>query len=175
MLSYLILLLSFLLVSMLLLWQWSNIHSLFLGAPAISSPKHDLWKELADPNKSILDLGCGNGSLCLRMAPFFQQVYGVEYSIFYFLIARFRTVKNKNIQIIYGNFFKLNWPKTELIHCYLLPGLLNSLAPKLLAARQAGVTVVSYAFKISDWSVDRVINREKQKLYIYASLANTDK
>src|SRR5688500_13589 len=103
---YLVLIGYFIVLVLLLLWQWSNIYSVIIGAPAISSPKHDFLTQFADKDKTFLDLGCGVGSMCLRAAPHFKHVYGIELSPMYYLVSKWRTKKRKNITIIYGNFLK---------------------------------------------------------------------
>lgn len=148
----------------LLVWQVSNLVSVVLGAPAVSSPKHDLLSEFADKDKTFLDLGCAGGKVVIAAAPLFKHVYGVEASPFYYLLAKWRTRKLKNVTVIYGNFFTLNWPNVDIIYCYLLPPLLEKLQPKLKASN---ATVLSFGFCIKEWAPKQTINKNSQKLFVY--------
>ncbi len=148
----------------LLIWLSSNLFSATLGAPAITSPHHDFWPELAKRGSSILDLGCGNGSSCIAAAPYFKEVYGIEYSPFYYIVARLRTARHKNITIIYGSFWKVTWPKADLIYCYLLPDLLGKMK-KLL--RNYERPIASLAFPIPDWQPTETLQEGSLKLRLY--------
>lgn len=162
---YLVIAVYLIVVAVLLLWQFSNLYSAKLGAPAISSPRHELWKEFSSPNKTFLDLGCGVGSVLLRVSPHFKHVYGIEYSPWYYLVSKLRTRKRANITVCYGNFFTLEWPPVDYIYCYLLPGVLEHLKPRLAKSR---ATVLSYAFPIPGWPAKRVVKQDKRTLYVYS-------
>lgn len=168
MLTYIMLIVLSLFVLILLFWQISNIRSIMLGAPAISSPKNDLWKSLADRRRTILDLGCGNGSLALCLAPYFKHVYGIEYSPFYYIVAKLRTAGVRNITIYYGDLKTLPWPPVNFIYCYLLPDFIRTLEPRLQEARDKGSVIVSFGFPVSKWKPSKInMNRQKQRLFIY--------
>lgn len=164
MLAFLPLLPLIILVLVLVFWQYSNIKSILLGAPAITSPSHRLLEQVARSPQTWLDLGCGNGSVCLRLAPLVKQVYGIEYSPFYYAVARWRTRRLANVTIIYGNIMTDDWPRADVIHCYLLPTLLKRLTTRL---KQAGATVVCLAFPIPGWQPSRQLTGDSQQLYVY--------
>lgn len=151
-------------VLILLFWQISNVLSALYGAPAVSSPQHEFLKQLADRKKTLLDLGCGNGSLCIKASPYFNQVYGIEFSPFYYLLAKVRTSRYPNITIMYGNFFTENWPEVDYIYCYLLPKLLGKLQSKL---EQSQAAILSYGFAIPTWKPNRILIMDNKKLFIY--------
>ncbi len=143
----------------------SNVISMALGAPAVSSPRHELWKKFAGDDKTLLDLGCGMGNICVQAAPYFRQVYGIEYSPWYYFVSRLRTRHLKNVTIMYGNFQHMKWPQTDYIYCYLFPELLTRLLPKL---KKSGATVLSLSFPIKDIEPTEVVDNGKKKLYVYA-------
>jgi SAM-dependent methyltransferase len=153
---------SFMLTLLFLLF--SNIFSHLIGAPAISSPPHQLWKEFADPEKSFLDLGCGRGLVCQAAAPHFKHVYGIEYSPWYYLASRWQTRQLKNVTIIYGNILTAPWPPTDYIYCYLLPGFLKKI--KILL-KQSQARLLSLSFQVEGWQPKQVIEGNGKKLYVY--------
>lgn len=161
---YLILTLLLILALFLLFWQISNFISIGLGAPAVSSPKHQLWQRFAGPQATFLDLGCGIGSVVLAAAPHFKHVYGMEYSPFFYIVSRFRTRRHKNITILYGNILTADWPKTTAIYCYLMPALLEKLTPRF---QSQSATVLSLAFPIPGLTPHQTIQERRPALYIY--------
>jgi SAM-dependent methyltransferase len=156
-------------VLLLLFWQVSNFLSMWLGAPAISSPKIDLWRGFAHKEKTFLDLGCGLGSVCLRSAPHFKHVYGIEFSPWYYLLARLRTRRIENVTIIYGNFFIVDWPKTDYVYCYLLPELLVKMKSKLA---WSNATILCQSFPIKGWQPIETLEKGDRKLFVYEPSQN---
>lgn len=164
MLAILILVAYAMIVVALVAWQISNLLSAWYGAPPISSPRHELWRDYADADKTFLDLGCGSGTLCLRAAPHFRHVYGMERSPFYYVVSWLRSWRYKNITIIYGNMLTRPWPVTDYIYCYLMPELLGQLRPKL---QQSKAVILSYAFPIPQLKPSKVIKQQGKQLFVY--------
>lgn len=154
------------------LWAVSSAVSVFLGAPAISSPVHDGWKTFADKEKTFLDLGSGSGLVCFRAAPYFKHVYGIEGSPFYYIVSRWRTRKLKNVTIIFGNFMWRSWPKTDYIYCYLLDKPLRQLKTKLSLSP---ATVMTMSFAIDGWQADQEIKDNHRTLHVYRPLSRLGK
>lgn len=153
----------------LLIWQFSNLYSLWLGAPAVSSPAHRLWLQLATKDQVWLDLGCGSGSFCLAAAPYVQHIYGLERSPFYYWLSRWRTRHVTNITILQMDMHRGAWPRADVIYCYLYPDLLGRLDERL---RQVPSLVLSYAFPIPGRRAKRIIepspgSGRSASLYVY--------
>lgn len=166
---YLLLLFTTLFVLGLVVWQISNIVSMVLGAPAISSPHHDFWQMLIERDsalseKSIIDLGCGAGSACIAMSPHFFRVYGMEASPFYYVLAKWRTRKYKNVTIIFGNILTAEWPKTEYVYCYLLSPVMEKLLPRFTKEKRI---VLSLTFKVPGKEPKKTYWQDDKKLHLY--------
>ncbi len=159
---------AFIALLLSLLIAISNIISMALGAPAVSSPRHELWKKFAANDKTLLDLGCGMGNICVAAAPYFRHVYGIEYSPWYYLVSRLRTRHLKNVSIIHGNFFTTKWPQTDYIYAYLFPDLLTKLYPRL---KESQAIVLSLSFPINAVKADKVVDNGKKKMYIYRPIS----
>lgn len=56
--------------------------------PAAFDRKTDITKALIEPGHTVLDIGCGTGSFCLRLASTGAQVHGLDLSMEMVRIAR---------------------------------------------------------------------------------------
>lgn len=102
--------------------------------------------------------------MCVRLAPHVKQVYGIEYSPFYYWVARWRTRRLRNVTIIYGDFFAENWPKSDVIYCYLLPVMLERLRDRL---EKSPAILACLSFPVPDRKPDQVLTEAGYRLYIY--------
>lgn len=150
--------------ALLCFWMAGNIISVLLGAPALSSPSSDGWKKYADKHKTFLDLGSGSGEMCLRAAPYFKHVYGIEGSPWYYLLSRYKCRKEENITILFGDFYRLKWPRVDYIYCYLMDSPVKRLKPFL---ERSGAIVLSLSFSIEDWKEIERIKKDNRTLYVY--------
>lgn len=141
----------------------NTIASLY-GAPPLSSPRNLGWQKFADPNKTFLDLGCGSGEVLLRAAPHFKHVYGIEASPLHYYISKWRTRKQTNISVIFGNFFTNQWPEVDYIYCYLLDRPMERLRSRFATS---GATILSLCFPIPKWEIDETIVEADRSLYVY--------
>ena len=164
----------FLIVGLVLLfWQLSSFISLVAGAPYLTSPltKKD-WPKLIEEVKNIskpskkdsstfLDLGSGDGTICLYASNYFDYVYGIEISPFNYLLSHWRTRKHKNIKIIFGNILQVEWPKVDLIYCYLLPKFLKKIQPLLIKSK-ADIICLDFEIQIKDGENRKLLQRVRQ-------------
>lgn len=155
----------------LLFWQLSTIISVLLGAPAVSSPKSEGWINLADKRKTVIDLGCGAGTVLIRMSPHFKHVYGMEGSPWFYFVSRWRTRNLNNVTVIFGNFFYTAWPKTDFVYCYLLTHMVTKLKPLF---KTTDATIMSLSFPIDGWQPSRTVKDNHRTLYIYENAAKHD-
>lgn len=146
-------------------WLYSNIKSMALGAPAISSPLLSKLNVLAKSDQTWLDLGCGNGSMMKRLAKQVKHVYGIEYSPFYYLFSRWRTGKDRNTTVLYGDLRICRWPKVDVIYCYLLPEIMLRLEDRLV---DSGATIVCLSFPLKKVKPSRIIPDQGRKIYVYS-------
>lgn len=164
--------LALLIVALLaaIFWLFSNIKSMALGAPAISSPLLSKLNALAKPKQTWLDLGCGSGTMIRRLAKQVKRIYGIEYSPFYYLFSSWRTRKDQNATIIYGDLRTCDWPKVDVIYCYLLPEIMSGLEDRLLAS---GSTIVCLSFPLKKVKPSKIIADQGRKIYIYSPAPTT--
>lgn len=154
----------------LLLWQISNMISVFFGSPYVKADKNlirDALK-LAQLKKAEIfyDLGCGDGSSLIEAAKLGAKATGFEISPYYYLWAKLRTLRYRNIKVVYRNIKDVDLSKVDVVYCYLLPEFLEKLSPKFQRELKSGARLISVGFPIEIKKGDKYIIRNHQ-VYIY--------
>ena len=101
------------------------------------------------PNQTFVDLGCGDGRVLVEAVKLQPKLHciGVEKAIFPYLIAKYKTRKHQNIQIILGDVIKYNFTKDNVVFVYLLPSLLDKLESGFVKLTSNRNTLVSVEYR----------------------------
>lgn len=139
------------------------------GAPFLPTLKRQVPKalELLDlkPGQTLLELGCGDGRVLIAAAQVGINSIGYELNPILALIAWLRTRKYKgHVIVVWGNYWKKKWPKTDGIFVFLLDPYMEKLNNKIIQDCKSSVKLVSFAFKIPSLKIDR----ELDGLYLYS-------
>ncbi len=99
--------------------------------------------------QSIIDLGCGDARVLIEASILRPDIKctGIEKAIFPYLLARFKTRRYKNTQIILGDIKKYNFTKYNIVFVYLLPDLLNEIEPSIQNTLDNGNKLVSVQYR----------------------------
>lgn len=166
-----IILIIALLSSIIIIWQISNIISIIYGVPYVTIDKKIIRKSLELSNlrkkEIFFDLGCGTGSVLIEAEKFKANVTGFEISPFYFLLAKIRLLKHPNVKVHYGNIFKVDLSKANVIYCYLIPNIIKSLENKFRNELKKGTRVISIGFPINILKNKSEYLIKDRKIYIY--------
>lgn len=126
-----------------------------------------LRQEGRDGRALVVDLGAGWGGLSFALARRFPRarVVGYEVSPLPWLVARLRLVlrPTPNLRFERRDFMAAPLGGAALVTCYLGPGAMARLRPKLEAELASGCQVVSNSFAVPGWAADRV--RRADDLY----------
>ncbi|HEX7632708.1 MAG TPA: class I SAM-dependent methyltransferase [Candidatus Saccharimonadales bacterium] len=127
---------------------------LLFGAPYLPTlgPQVRAALELAElqPGDTLLELGCGDGKVLVAAAQKGITVVGYELNPLLVIVAWLRTRRyRKNVQIIWGDFWKKDWPQAQAIFVFLLPRYMSKLNKKVIQYKHKPVKLVSFAFTIS--------------------------
>ena len=141
---------------------------LLFGAPYLPtlSPQVDTAIKLAGlkAGDSLLELGCGDGKVVIAAAKQGINVIGYELNPFLVLVAWLRTIKyRKNSQIIWGDFWRKEWPEADAIFVFLLPKYMSKLNKKCMQYNHKPVKLVSFAFNI----VEKQPNKLQNGVFLY--------
>lgn len=87
---------------------WNNLAETYAAKPVDNPDAFDRKTEvtvaLVEPGHTVLDVGCGTGSFCLRLAPTGAQVHGLDLSDEMVRIARSKAEGIENVQFHVGPF-----------------------------------------------------------------------
>lgn len=158
--------------AIMLLKLISTVTSILNGSPSGETSGRDILKVFRKikPKKDVIvyDIGCGFGNVgALLPKKFPVKIVGFEISPLPYLISKTRSLFNKNFTVKYANIKKIDYKKADIVYCYLLPGLLAQITPKLKKELPKGSLVISQIFEIKGLKKSKVIKINNRKFYIY--------
>jgi len=124
------------------------------------------------PGETVIDFGCGDGSMLLTAVREFGAAKGIGFELNPGLrwIGRIRAIfagVSKKIDLRGGNFFKTEWPKADVVATYLFPETQVKLEPMLKKAYPSGTRVVSRTFVYPTLPLEKTIRVENETIYFY--------
>lgn len=130
--------------------------------------------ELAElkSGETVIDFGCGDGSLLLTAVRDFGAAKGIGYEIhpglrwFGQLRAKLVGLSDK-IDLRGGSFFKAELPRAEVVATYLFPETQIKLEPLLKKYYPSGTRVVSRTFKYPTLPLIKTAEARGEKIYLY--------
>jgi SAM-dependent methyltransferase len=127
------------------------------------------------PRDVVVDLGSGDGKIVITAAQRFgAQAMGVEFNPDMVALSRENARKAgvaDKVEIVQGDFFKVDFSRATVLTLYLLPDLNIKLRPKILALRP-GTRVVSHSFDMEDWEPDELSTLDGKRAYFWVVPAN---
>ncbi|MEK7452285.1 MAG: methyltransferase domain-containing protein [Patescibacteria group bacterium] len=146
------------------------------GAPWVPTWKKDLERivKLANlkPGETFIELGCGNGRVCLAVARKMKQakIIGAELSLLQVCIAWLQATLSglSNIKIKFGNAFHQDLSNIDVVYMFLMPETYQKIRDKLELELKTGARVITYVWPIPGWTPDVVDEVEgSQKIYLF--------
>lgn len=144
----------------------------FKGAPFVKSKKGniDMMLELAEikAGEKVIDLGSGDGALCIKAAQLGATAIGVEINPFLVLVSRWKAKRAgvaDKVRIIKEDFRNYSLRDIDAVFLYLWPETLELLKEKFAKELKPGSRIISNSFPIKGWTP--VI--EKDHIYLYHS------
>lgn len=127
----------------------------FLNAPFVPFPKSNLDKifQTLSSNfelkgKTFIDLGCGDARALIKANSHKMQAYGYEISYLTYLFAKYKTFKFNNLNIFYGNFWKVDLDKYDFIYIFMQKKPMQEFYEKKWPKLKKGQVVISAAFRM---------------------------
>jgi SAM-dependent methyltransferase len=132
------------------------------GGPFVATPMlvvEEMLKLAEVGAKDVVyDLGSGDGRLVIEAARRGARGVGVEREARLVELSRAEAAKAgvaDRVRFVQGDIFNTNLSEATVVTLYLLPVLLERLAPKLRAELPVGARVVSHDFPL-DWPAERM-------------------
>lgn len=130
------------------------------AAPYVPTRQHDVERMLRlaelKTGELVYDLGAGDGRFVLTAARRYQaKAVGFEISLLPYLVGLFRIRRARQgalASMRFQDFFHHDLSAADVIVCFLTPGAMAKLGPKLKRELKPGTRVVSFAFPIRDWT-----------------------
>jgi SAM-dependent methyltransferase len=126
---------------------------LLFGAPYLPTLQPQLQVALKltklQQGQTLLELGCGDGKVLIAAARQGLNVVGYELNPFLALVAWLRTRRyRKQVKVIWGDFWRYDWPPADAIFVFLLPKYMKKLDGKIERYNHKPIKLVSFAFEI---------------------------
>jgi hypothetical protein len=111
------------------------------------------------PGQTLLELGCGDGRVLRAAAQRGLKVVGYELNPILVVIAFLTTWKyRRQVRIIWGDYWRKDWPEMQGIFTFLLPKYMKKLDTKIMQSKHKPVKLVSFAFEIPGRKPDKQHN-----------------
>jgi hypothetical protein len=141
---------------------------LLVGAPYLPTLKPQVNEVFKLSNlkagDSLIELGCGDGRVLVAAAKRGIRTTGYELNPILAFIAWIRTRRyNKLVNIVVGNFWTKEWPRTDVIFVFLLDKYMEKLDKKCVQYPHKPIQLVSFAFKVPG----KRPAKEKNGLFLY--------
>jgi SAM-dependent methyltransferase len=161
----------FLLAALVLMaLQWNAIFNripLYRSDEMVSRVIADLMAQ--EKFRSLLDIGCGDGRLLLRLSKALPdaQFVGVESAPVLYLVARWRCRKQANCVIHFGDFWKLDWSPYDVVFAFLSPEPMLRVWRKAGREMEANAVLLSLAFVVPGIEESRLVPAQHFDMYLY--------
>lgn len=122
---------------------------------------------------TILDPGCGTGTLLLSLSKEFpnHKFVGIEWNKIVAKICAIRAWRRKNLEVVCDDMFKHDFGRADVIVCFLMPEMLDRFSKKLIADNVKKQIIFSNSFQIPNLELEKEIATGKgllfKNLYIY--------
>ncbi|MBX4189921.1 class I SAM-dependent methyltransferase [Candidatus Parcubacteria bacterium] len=142
-------------VVFMIIFLYSSFRSSRSGAPFVPIPFRAVKSllSLADigPNDIMYDFGCGDGRVLKSAVKFFgvTKAVGFEIAPWPYAMALWNIRKHPNIEIRKEDFFNAPIKDATFIYSYLLPNLVDRLAPKWATELKSGTRILCPDFPIN--------------------------
>lgn len=172
----LVLLLLGLLLAGMLSIVFSSLRAGISPMPTLGKVRRQLLPLLEpDLQGTLLELGAGWGTLAFALADRCPRAKVVAFELsplpFAFCWLRQRLAPRPNLELRRQDFFRASFAGASVVVCYLFPGAMARLAPKLLAELPPGARILSHTFALRGWQPLRTLvvdDLYRTPIYLYA-------
>ncbi len=140
------------------------------GAPWVPTRKKDFDRiaKLANlyPGMLFYDLGSGSGELLFYLSKKYNvDCVGIEISPFLFLYSKIKSLFYNKVKIHYGNFYKYDLSKADIVYIFLLPKTYEKLRKKIDMELKKGTKIILSCWPFEDCKPNKINKKENAITY----------
>ncbi len=124
-------------------------------------------QDTQDRNFRVTDIGCGLGGALVYLARACPdaQFTGIESAPLPYAIARVRAVLSglPNLEIRYGDLWKQDLSRFDLVYCFLSPEPMPRLYDKAKSEMNPGKLLISNSFRVPGVTADQILKLEDRR------------
>lgn len=160
--------------SILVIFLIILISTVFTGAfyDAIWIPtkkeNYDRIAQLADlhPEMNFYDLGSGNANILFYLSKKYNvNCTGIEISPFWYLYTKIKSLFYKKVKIKYGNFYKYDLSRADIIYVFSLLKAYSNLENKVDKELKRGGKLILSHWPLKDRKPDNISKKENSTPY----------
>lgn len=150
-----------------------------IGAPFVPARRRGLQKAFdtigLNAEDVFVELGAGDGRIVMEAAKRGAKARGYELSPFLWVIAKLRTFKHKDIQILFKNFYTVSFNDATVLYAFLMPQNMERLRQYLQTQHiPHGRYLLLYGFALPQTQPETVIQEPNElPVYVYPLSALT--
>lgn len=124
-------------------------------------------------SKTIIDPGCGTGTLLIMLAKKYPQhkFIGIEWGKIPYLICKFKSRNLPNISIVQNDMFKCSFKEADIIVCFLMDPLMEKFGNKVKEDAKKNLVIFSNSFEIPNIPLSEKIETKRflfmKNVYVY--------
>lgn len=175
-LYYILLIFELLIAVGVTIYAAGHLYSSVMGAPYVPTKMRIVDEILGEAQlkkgQTFIELGSGDGRVVLRAVERYG-VYGVGVDINPLLVflARLnaRMQRLNQVEFLVKNIYEVDLKKADVIYLFLMPPMLEKLAPTLTHHIKPGALVISHGFRLPelDVALEKTIERKPFPTYYY--------
>ena len=151
---------------------WSFYANIKTKVPWARTPEENVERVLASlkiPKDSLIyDLGCGDGRVLFQAEGLGYQAQGYELSLYPYIKAIIKKlIRNSKVVLVRGNFLDKDLSKADAVFVFLTTPMIKKVSAKLKKELKPGTVIMSYGFEFPGWQIERIIETNPSKTYVY--------
>lgn len=139
-------------------------------APWVPTRKKDFVRiaEVAklQPGMLFYDLGSGTGEMLFYLSQKYDiNCVGIEISPILYLYSKLKSMFYKKVKIIYGNFYKHDLSRADIIYVFLMPKVFDKLKKKIGDEVKKDSKIIIAAWPLQNSNPIQIDRKDKETTY----------
>jgi SAM-dependent methyltransferase len=142
----------------------------FFDAPWVPTRKKDFERvaKMAklQPGMSFYDLGSGTGEMLFHLSDKYKvNCVGIEISPILYLYSKAKSLFYKRVKIIYGDFYRHDISKADIIYVFLMPKSFNKLKRKISKELKENSKIIMSSWPLQNFNPTQISKKNSRITY----------